>query len=92
LLPIKICKGEDVEMIDEAGLCYATTIALTNAINSASENDVYNYFANALDYLKKLATVEFSIFFVRKIVGLRSELKDCDTYSKFKIDNQDLEI
>ena len=87
-----ICKGKDVEVIDEAGLCYATTIALTTAINGASESNVYDYFENALNYLKQLSTVEFSIFFVRKITGLRSELKECDVYSKFKIDNQDLEI
>ena len=87
-----ICKGKDVEVIDEAGLCYATTIALTTAINGASESNVYDYFENALNYLKQLSTVEFSIFFVRKITGLRNELKECDVYSKFKIDNQDLEI
>ena len=87
-----ICKGNEVEIVDDAGLCYATTIALTTAINGANESNVYDYFENALNYLKQLSTVEFSIFFVRKITGLRNELKECDVYSKFKIDNQDLEI
>ena len=88
----KICKGDEVELIDEAGLCYATTIALTTAIAQADDKNIYDYFENALNYVKQFSTVEFSIFFVRKITGLRSELKECDVYSKFKVDNQDLEI
>ena len=88
----KICKGDEVELIDEAGLCYATTIALTTAIAQADDKNIYDYFENALNYVKQFSTVEFSIFFVRKITGLRNELKECDVYSKFKIDNQDLEI
>ena len=88
----KICKGDEVELIDEAGLCYATTIALTTAIAQADDKNIYDYFENALNYVKQFSTVEFSIFFVRKITGLRNELKECDVYSKFKVDNQDLEI
>jgi hypothetical protein len=87
-----ICKGKDVDIVDSAGLCYATTIALVNVISQANENNVYDYFDNALNYIKQLATVEFSIFFVRKLTSLKSELKDTDTYSQFKIENQDLEI
>ena len=87
-----ICKGKDVDIVDSAGLCYATTIALVNVISQASEDNAYDYFDNALNYIKQLATIEFSIFFVRKLTSLKSELKDTDTYSKFKIENQDLEI
>ena len=36
-----ICKGKDVDIVDSAGLCYATTIALVNVISQANENNVY---------------------------------------------------
>ena len=88
----KICKGEDVALVDDAGLCYATTIALVEVIGKAKDDDVYEWFDNALAYIKRLSTVEFSIFFVRKLTSLRSELKDTGSYSKFKVDNLDLEL
>jgi hypothetical protein len=87
-----ICKGKDVELVDSAGLSYATTIALVDVIGKAKDSDVYDWFDNALAYVKQLSTVEFSIFFVRKLTTLRTELKDSSSYSKFKVENQDIEI
>ena len=87
-----ICKGKDVEIVDSAGLCYATTIALVNVISEADDSNIYDWFENALAYVKQLSTIEFSIFFVRKLTALRDELKDSSAYSKFKVENQDIEI
>ena len=87
-----ICAGKDVEIVDSAGLCYATTIALVNVIGKADDSDIYDWFENALAYVKQLSTIEFSIFFVRKLTALRNELKDSSAYSKFKVENQDIEI
>ena len=63
-----------------------------NQFNAVSLNFCsYFKFKFMLQYISKV-TVEFSIFFVRKLTTLRTELKDSSSYSKFKVENQDIEI
>ena len=89
---VDICKGKDVEIVDSAGLSYATTIALVDVISRSDDMEVYDWFDNALAYVKQLSTIEFSIFFVRKLTVLRPELKDSSSYSEYKVKNQEIEI
>ena len=89
---VDICKGKDVEIVDSAGLSYATTIALVDVISRSDDMEVYDWFDNALAYVKQLSTIEFSIFFVRKLTVLRPELKDSSSYSEYKVENQEIEI
>ena len=89
---VDICKGKDVEIVDSAGLSYATTIALVDVISRSNDMEIYDWFDNALAYVKQLSTIEFSIFFVRKLTALRPELKDSSSYSDYKVENQEIEI
>lgn len=89
---VDICKGKDVEIVDSAGLSYATTIALVDVISRSNDMEIYDWFDNALAYVKQLSTIEFSIFFVRKLTVLRPELKDSSSYSDYKVENQEIEI
>ena len=87
-----ICEGGDVEVVDSGGLMYATVCALVSVIKEASDSNLHDYFANALDYIEKFPTPEFGIFFVRSLVGARSDIVDSSRYGEFKIKNQDLEV
>ncbi len=87
-----IVTGKDVEVVDQAGLCYAFCVALTTMIKEAKDEVVYDYFENALAYVKQFPTVEFAIFFVRQAVAFNSDLKNTATYSEFKVDHQDFEV
>ena len=87
-----ICKGDDVEVIRDEGLAYATTIALIDVISREPIDKAYDYFANALNYVEKFSSIEFSVFFVNRLTNICKDLKDSDTYSKFKIEHQELEI
>ena len=86
-----IVSGKDVEVVDKVGLCFATAVALVDVIKSAKESLVVDYFENALAYVQKFATPEFSLFFVRQSITRRSELIDTSVYAKFKVKHQDLE-
>ena len=88
----KILKGEDVEIPDALGLQYATCVSLMSAIKECKNNVLNKWFSNAVDYVEKLPTPEFGIFFVRSIVGARPDVVDSARYSKFKIKHQDLEV
>jgi hypothetical protein len=87
----QILKGDDVEVVDGGGICYATSIALLDRIVDAKEKDVHDWFENALAYIKKFSTPEFSIFFVRQCVAQREELKESSAYVTFKVENKNLE-
>jgi hypothetical protein len=87
-----ICEGGDVEVVDSGGLMYATVCALVSVIKEASDSNLHDYFSNALDYIEKFPTPEFGIFFVRSLVGARSDIVDSSRYGEFKIKNQDLEV
>jgi hypothetical protein len=87
-----IVNGEDVEVVDNIGLMYATVVALATVLKEASSKKVGKYFENAVAYVKKFPTPEYAIFFVRSIINARSELVDTATYSEFKVEHQDLEI
>jgi hypothetical protein len=73
------------------GISYAITIALVEGIRNA-DNLMYEYFENGLAYVSKFPTPEYKIFFVRMATRKRPELMETKTYSKFKIDNQDVEF
>lgn len=87
----KIVKGEEVEVVDEVGICYATAVALVNVIKEAKDKVVYSYFENALAYIKQFATPEFAIFFVRQSVANRDILVDSSAFAEFKVEHQDIE-
>lgn len=88
-----ICEGKDVEMIDEGGKSYALVCALVSILKSEMDNpNVANYFQNSLNYVEKLPTPEFAIFYVRSLIGAIPDLAETSTYSDFKIRNQDLEV
>ena len=87
-----IVRGDDVEIPDNVGILYATIVALVTVIREASDLKLVEYFENALDYVSRFQTPEYSIFFVRSLVGAKPELKETSAYAKFKVDNQDLTI
>ena len=93
-----ILTGKDVDTPEKAGVCFATVVALVNAItneakgNKAGSKDLYKFFDHALSYIQKFATPEYSIFFVRQVTSKNEMLKDTSTFSKFKIDNVDVEF
>jgi hypothetical protein len=86
-----IVTGAEVEVVDDVGLCYATSVALLDVIANASEADVVDYFENALNYIKQFPTPEFAIFFVRQVAERRKEITNSSVYGQFKIDHKDLE-
>jgi hypothetical protein len=88
-----ILDGKDVEIQEgNGGLMYALCVALMQCIVSASDEEVYTYFDNALAYVQKSATPEFSIFFVKQAVARRDALIETDTYGQFKVDNSKVEF
>ena len=87
-----IVNGEEVEVVDNIGMMYATVVALATVMKEANSKVVGGYFENALAYIKKFPTPEYSIFFVRSIINMRSELIETSTYSEFKVEHQDLEV
>jgi hypothetical protein len=93
-----ILSGKDVDTPEKAGVCFATVVALVNAItneakgNKAGSKNIYKFFDHALSYIQKFATPEYSIFFVRQVTSKNEMLKDTSTFSKFKIDNVDVEF
>ena len=87
-----IVGGKDVEVADDNGLMYATCVALVTVLKEANKKQVGSFFKNSLKYVEKFPTPEYGIFFVRSVIGARPELMDTATFSKFKVDNQDLEV
>ena len=87
-----IVNGEDVEVVDNIGLMYATVVALATVLKEADSKVIGGYFDNALAYIKKFPTPEYAIFFVRSIINIRSELIETSTYSEFKVEHQYLEV
>jgi hypothetical protein len=86
-----ILKGKDVDIVDDAGICYATCIALLDRVVNAKDKEVHDFFENALAYVRKFPTVEFAIFFVRQAVARREELKDSSVYGSFKVEHSNVE-
>ena len=89
----EICEGGDVEVVDSGGLMYATVCALVSVIKEASDSNLHDYFANALDYIEKFPTPEFGIFFVRVACWSKTlMLLILLDMENSKIKNQDLEV
>ena len=88
----KILKGEDVDIPDSMGLQYATCVSLMSAIKQCKDNVLDDWFSNAVDYVEKLPTPEFGIFFVKSMVGSRPDVVESARYGEFKIKHQDLEV
>ena len=87
-----IVNGEDVEVVSENGLMYATCVALVTVLKEADNKNLGTYFENSLAYIKKFPTPEYGIFFVRSVVNARSALLETSTFSEFKVEHQDLEV
>lgn len=87
-----ILKGDDVEAVSDMGLCYATTIALSETVSNANEGIKFDYFDNALNYVSQFETPEYKIFFVRMTTKRNPELMETSTYAQFKVENQDVEF
>lgn len=87
-----IVNGIDVEIPDRVGLMYACVVALVTVLKEASNKAIGGYFENAVAHVKKFPTPEFAIFFVRSVTNAKPELIDTSTYSKFKVDHQELEV
>ncbi len=85
---VKFNPDEDTKL----GMLTATAVALTTVIKEADKKVVGKYFKNALAYMNDFPSPEIPIFFVRTIVNVRKELLETSTFSKFKVDNQDLEM
>ena len=87
-----IVTGKDVEVVDTGGLMYATVCALVTVLKEAKNKDITDWFKNGLTYVERFPTPEFAIFFIRSLVGARPDLVETETYAKFKVENQELEI
>lgn len=87
-----IVNGDDVEVVEENGLMYATCVALVTVLKEADNKNLGSYFENSLAYIKKFPTPEYGIFFVRSVVNARSALLETSTFSEFKVEHQDLEV
>ena len=87
-----ILTGKKVDVPDKAGLCYATICAILSVMKDAKDSVIHDYFSNALAYIERMPTPEFGILFVRQIANARAEVKESDSFVKFKVANQDLEI
>ena len=87
-----ILTGKKVDVPDKAGLCYATICAILSVMKDAKDSVIHDWFSNALAYIERMPTPEFGILFVRQIANARAEVKESDSFVKFKVANQDLEI
>lgn len=87
-----IVNGDDVEVVEENGLMYATCVALVTVLKEADNKNLGTYFENSLAYIKRFPTPEYGIFFVRSVVNARSALLETSTFSEFKVEHQDLEV
>ena len=88
----KIIKGGKVKIVDDIGLMYATVVALITVIKDAENKHLNYYFENALNYIKEFPTPEYGIFFVRTVTAVCPNLIETQTYSKFKIEHQEIEF
>tara|TARA_R100001244_G_scaffold18711_1_gene19567 strand:+ start:2167 stop:3222 length:1056 start_codon:yes stop_codon:yes gene_type:complete len=88
----RIVEGEEVKLVDDIGLMYATVVALITVIKDADKRNLTNYFKNSLNYIKKFPTPEYGIFFVRTVTSIKEELIETQIYSKFKIEHQEIEF
>ena len=88
----KVLGGKKVDVPEGVGLQYATAVALTSTIKESKDSELAIHFENALKFVEQFQTDEFAIFFVRTMVGIKSQLKQTKVYSDFVVRHQDLLI
>ena len=88
----KVLDGKKVDVPEGVGLQYATAVALTSTIKESKDSELAIHFENALKFVEQFQTDEFAIFFVRTMVGIKSQLKQTKVYSDFVVRHQDLLI
>lgn len=87
-----IVDGKEVDIPKSLGLQYATAVALVSAIQDVDKKLQPKYFENSLKWIDTFPSKEFSIFFMRAVVGAVPELKNTKTFSVFNTENKDVLI
>ena len=87
-----IVTGKDVDVLEDVGLSYLSSVALMEVVSKASDKDRIFYFENALSWIEKMPSPEFAIFFARGMVKKYNELTNTKKFSEFKVRHSDLEV